>query len=560
MLQQNQQPKGPRHISAASLDTNASGMAESTISLGLSRFPSPPSSIPSTPLRSNFDTPSPSRSNFNTSSIVPLRKATKHEGPTPSSITATCPADVPPSMILGFSDAHIREQPHPSTSSHVSPYDWHEVAPSIDVDAMEDRLLPTSLITYLLQENKDHRKTNRTSYASTALTGISEMTYPPLMNHSVSGNMISATYSSGRVPPPNRPQNLLSPPSSFPQHSNLSITSNRISGDSETLHSTQGHPPIIRTASISRTLVPGTSIVGITPATLRNVFPSSQATSTHDSDTQRGMEKDLQRKLSTTYESGDELLVNYKSFNPDYSAALPSTGGTQRRFLEDSSRPDLNARDSIHSNKSAAPSFFSRISGISSIRRVFALRKVKPLPPVPIIPNIPTSVEDALQKEEELAPLPNLVNRTGVLRDFLDRGQHPQPGLANRSAPYDRDCYEHQPRKVVYLRPTPPRVLPSNGHPTISANLVPKKNKRLCMVISIFIIAALAALGAGVGATVGKNKKGKFNCPANLTGTSCTLGKFLFISFSENILKISVRCILCVYLQYPVQRSSPEHC
>ena len=536
MSQQNRQPKGPRHISAASLDTNASGIAESTISLGLSRFPSPPSSLPSTPRRSNFDTASPSRSSFNTTSIVPLPKATKHERPTPSSTPATSLANAAPSVIPSFSDAHVGEQPHPSTSSHISPYDWHGGV-SVDVDATEDRLLPTSFITSLLQENKDHRKTNRTSYASTALTNISEMTYPPLMNHSVSGNMISAQYSSGRVPPPHRLQDLLSPPSSFPQHSNLSNTSNRISGDSVTLHSTQGHPSMIRTASISRTPVPGTFVVGVTPATLRNMSPSSQATSTHDSDTLRGMEKGYQRKLSTAYESGDELLVNYKSFNPDYSPALPSTAGTQRRFLRDSSRPDPNTRNSMHSNKSAALSFLSRISGISSIRRVFVWRKVKPLPPVPIIPNIPISVEDAHRKEEELTPLPDLVNRAGVLRDLLDRDQHPhhsfisQSGFPGRSAPHDG--YEHHPRNVDFLgypRPASPRVLPPIDQPTISTNLVPGKNKRLCTVISIFIIAALAAVGAGVGATVGKNKQGKFDCPANFTGTSCHLGNYVYSS------------------------------
>lgn len=534
MLQPNRQPKGPRHLSAASLDTNASGIAESTISLGLSRFPSPPSSIPSTPQRSNFDPSSPSRSSFNTTSstsVVPLRKTTKHDRPTPSSTAATCLTNAAPSINPSLSDAHAREQPHPSTSSHISPYDWHGSASSIDVDATEDRLLPTSFITSLLQENKDHRKANRTSYSSTALTDISEMTYPPLMNHSSSGNIISARYSSGKVPPPHRPQDSRSPPSSFPQHSNLSNISSRISGDSETLHSTQGYPSIVRTPSISRN-PPGTFVVGTTPAIRRNVSPSNQTTSTHDSDTVRGMEKGYQTKLTTTSESGDELLV-YKSSNPDYSPALPSTAGTQRHFLRDSSRPDPNTRSSMHSNKSAAPSFFSRISGISSIRRVFAWRKVKPLPPVPIIPNIPISVEDAHRKEEELTPLPDLVNRAGVLRDLLDRDQHPhrsfisQPGLPDRSAPYDD--YEHPLKKVLFLGyslPASPRALSSNGQPIISTNLVPRKNKRLCMVISFFIVAALAAIGAGVGATVGKNKQGNFNCPTNFTGTSCNLGIF----------------------------------
>ncbi len=67
-----------RHVSAASVDTNASAIAESTISLGLSRFPEPPSSIPSTPIGTNFygNSPASSLRSFARPSappVVPLR-------------------------------------------------------------------------------------------------------------------------------------------------------------------------------------------------------------------------------------------------------------------------------------------------------------------------------------------------------------------------------------------------------------------------------------------------------------------------------------------------------
>ncbi|KAF8622911.1 hypothetical protein AX15_006672 [Amanita polypyramis BW_CC] len=68
----------------------------------------------------------------------------------------------------------------PRTSTTASPYDWHEGASSIDVDATEDQLLPTSFITSLLREDKGPWTGPRASFCSAAVSGISEMTYPPI--------------------------------------------------------------------------------------------------------------------------------------------------------------------------------------------------------------------------------------------------------------------------------------------------------------------------------------------------------------------------------------------
>ncbi|KAF8168004.1 hypothetical protein B0H34DRAFT_41501 [Crassisporium funariophilum] len=537
-------PKG--HYSAASLDTNASGLAESTISLGLSRFPEPPSSIPSTPLRSEFGggTPTPTRTTFNIPSAQhysPLRKTTPLAGPSNTSTSFTHFANRGPSFnpipASTSSTLHTGVATQPSTSSQaLSPYDWHDGASSIDVDAREDRLLPTSFITSLLQENKDSRTSQRTSYASDAISGISEMTYPPIRNQSDADNMISARYSSGRVLPYHIPQDSRQPPSSYSQ---VAKPSNRTSGDSETLHSSQEYPPIIGTASLSQGVrVPGASVVGVAPATLRtfSVSGTSNASSGMDTDTLRSTDKVFQRRLSTTFEAGNELTVDYKSFDP-YSPALPSTAGTRGRFFRESLRPDPEFRNSSHSNKSAAPTFISRISGIS-LRHVFGWRKVKPLPPVPIIPHIPLSMENAHRLQDQTTPLPDLVNRAGNLRELLEKGHYPHQSYNSyhvfpdpSSTSYN--TYEAEVRKLG-LPETRPMMAqrnppihndppPSSHRPATAKISVPKTRKRTCLIIGVILVAAIAAIGAGVGATVGRKKKSQFNCSGNFTGAACAL-------------------------------------
>ncbi|KAF8974019.1 hypothetical protein BDZ97DRAFT_1648312 [Flammula alnicola] len=537
-MSKNQKPQGPRHVSVASIDTNASGIAESTISLGLSRFPEPPSSIPSTPPRSNSDSLPPNSTSFSATSIrsaTELRKARLQERPSNPPVTSTRFANSGHSFKpTNRSVGSTADTPQPSSSSRVlSPYDWHDGASSIDVDATEDRLLPTSFITSLLQENKDLRKAKRASYASEAFSGISEMTYPPLVNRSGNDNMVSGDYSSGRIPPYRRPQDYRSPPSAYPQPT---MADNRMSGDSETLHSVQGYPSFARTASPSKTVpTPGISVVGETPTTLHsNRSGSSQISSTQDSDTITSLTKGYQNKLSTTYETGDELTVDYKTFNPTYSPALPSTAGTQRRFLRDSSRQDAT-RNSLHSHQSAAPSFISRISGIS-LRRIFTWRKVKPLPPVPMVPDMSLAVQNAHRKQEESAPLADLVNRAGVLRDLLDKGQHPHDSLNSYHVlpgpdpPTLNEAFEAEARKTKYsdfpqithLSPLHKEQSQSVHHLT-SSNMDTRKRRRMWVGFAIVLIAALVAIGTGVGVTVGRKKQPQFNCSGNFTGSACNL-------------------------------------
>lgn len=523
---QKQRAQVSRHVSAASVDTNASAIAESTISLGLSRFPEPPSSIPSTPVRPNFTGNSPASSlrSFARPSappVVPLRNF-KPQDKQSNLATSSIPSS---SSNPSFKPASSSSDPPQSSSASriISASDWHDGASSIDVDAAEDRLLPTSFITSLLQENQQLRKSKRGSYGSDAFSGISEMTYPPLVG--------------------NRPPNT----SSRPPPSSYTSPQNRMSGDSETLHSHQDHPFTFSTASVAR-VYPGNrvSAVGVAAATLHSTSDSSQMSSTRDSDTlggsTKGSTKGYQRKLSTAYESGDET-ADYKTFNPSYNQ--PAPGGAQRRLLQDTARQDPYSRDSLHSHQSAAPSFISRISGMS-LRRVFTWRKAKPLPPVPKIPDISLAAENAHRKDEESTPLPDLVNRAGVLRDLLDRGQHPHhsvssyhvlPAGADISSP--RETFQTETGKqgysnTSYTSQLSPLHKRSASPPVNSSsrNSPPSSRKRLWIIGSIIGILVLAAIGIGVGLSVGKKKTSASNCPGNFVGSLCNIGKFSTFPFS----------------------------
>lgn len=482
-----------RHIPAASLDTNASGIADSTISnssLRLSQFPPPPSSIP-TP--SEFGTPSPSRSLFSFSlqpSVHPSASPSDSQGFTGNSLTPSSP---------------------------LSPYDWHEGASSIDVDATEDRLLPTSFITSLLQQNSDLRKARRTSYASDAVSGISEITYPPPFNYPDADSSSSSQYPPGRH---HRPYVARNPPSAFaPIPEN-----NRISGDSETLHSTQEHSAILRTASVSRGLrVQGASVVGVAPATLHNISSSysDQDPERHDSIRKGGLR-----------EIDDDSIVDYKVSDSSRSPALPSSTGTQRLFFGNSTRqpPPQQFRESVHSSKSAAPSFISRISFANSLRRAFTWRRVKPLPPVPTVPHIPIATENEHRKVEESTPLPNLINRAGILHNLLEKGHHPHHSFTS---------YHEVPLSggVTTAFEVNRDSTPSNAWQA-SASALPTQarprsrpwspfwnNKRICLCLTLLIGVLLVGIITAVVTT--QRNQHSSTCANDLAGAACNLSMLI---------------------------------
>lgn len=520
-----------KHIPSASQDTNASGIADSTISYGeslrLSQFPNPPASVPTTPIISEFGTPSPVRNNFNlrTTSRVPERKQSSlksHAGPSaPDAYQYSAVGTESPVYSTHSQATTTHHQtgdlyPHPSSTSQIlSPYDWHDGASSIGMDAAEDQLLSTSFITSLLQESRGLRTNRRTSAASEALSGFSEMTYPPLASR-FSNGQTSPRYSPPVRTLPPRPQGARPPPTAFVP---IPEPPNRLSGDSDTIYSGMDNSSILGKASVTRFNVQGTSVVGIMPATLHSVDKSGGIPSCHDPD-----------DAHSTYKESHLPANNNNPYMVGSSMRRQNPQATQKR-------------GSMHSTKSSAPSFISRISSHRSIRRVLTWRRVKPLPPVPTIPNIPIAAESEHRRVDEAMPLPDLVNRAGTLQGLLEKGYYPHQSVRSyyiaskgeglTSAFDDGDTITRGTSTMDVPDPSRSRrplqnlinqlsKVPENYH--IKKNPIPRKKKRIYIILGVFLIVALAAVGTAIGLSVHGKKDSLPVCSGNLVGAACDLG------------------------------------
>lgn len=539
-----------RHISVASQDTTASAIADSTISYGeslrLSQFPNPPSSLPTTPVRSDYGAP-PGRSN-STAPLVPNRKRPPAGVVEPSSASAASggsgAADSTRSNYSGSALINSRPMvvlPYPPSlpSRALSPHDWHEGASSIDVDATEDRLLPTSFITSLLQENRSLRANHRLSVGSDAFSGISEMTYPPLSgyletqpNHSTNNPRFSSQIV--RSPSNQRPLGARPPPGAFMSIPELP---DRTSGDSAILyHQDPQQHSVIGTASVSRGLrVQGASVVGVMPATLHTVSSKHDtvATSNYSWGAINGVDDDK----SGANEFGGAA--------PRYSSALASTAAS--RFYRINSGAHQK-RESMHSAKSAAPSFLSRISSNRSFQRVFTpWRTAKPLPPVPLIPHIPVATEREHRRADEVRPLPELVHRAGALQGMLENGYHPHQSLNSYYTSHQLEGLtstfnDASTQETSGLGPHSRKLNPGEpwpDSPKIRRGFMPRKKKRALIILGIFIIVAIVAIGTAVGVAVRRKAYRLPNCSGNFTGVACDLGKPFHPRFATQMSHLS---------------------
>ncbi|KAJ6610096.1 hypothetical protein B0H10DRAFT_446921 [Mycena sp. CBHHK59/15] len=365
---------------------------------------------------------------------------------------------------------------------NISSYDWHEGASSIDVDATEHSLLSTSFITSLLRENPDPTgiRSHRTSIAS----DFSEMTYPPVR-----------TQISMRSPPSQRPQGGRPPPTSFQPIPESSV----LASDDDTLYS--NHDPIVGTTSVARPLR-GNHVVGVASATLRNIKSVSDAPSY----------------------GKDELDLDYTQHDSiPYSPALPSTAGLQTRFLPPTS---AEVRQSMHSTRSHAPSFMS--SSSKSLKKIFVWKK-KPLPPVPKIAHIPVAEEAEFKQKEEATPLSQLLIRSDALRAALDNGQHPHHSF-NSKAPGLMSAFEEN----SVMESFPNGQSPAMAHwgqaptgpssPQIKADRSKLKNRRIWIILGVFIVVAIAAVAAAVAVTLhNRRTEQSTSCSGNLVGAACNL-------------------------------------
>ncbi|KAJ7597137.1 hypothetical protein C8J56DRAFT_851127 [Mycena floridula] len=515
------------HVSRTSFDSN---IAESAISFsGLASFPAPPASIPNTPVHSSFPN-TPTRADFGDikSSPVSSIHASHYRKPVPPT------APLVPQRKPGPSSSKLRNEPRAASPASLSPYDWHDGASSIDVDAAEDRLLSTSFITSLLRENGDSQ-TRRSSVASDAISGISEMTYPPTSRFDHSNDRPPT------IPHPPLPQYKPlrggrprpAPPTSF---SPIPETSGQhdASDDSDTLYSNQDHyfPTLVRSASVQRRAI-GLQGASVAPATLRSISGSSR-----DASVQAARESSV-NELDT-----GQIAYHVQQSYP-FSPALPSTAGSQLHFLRDksssnTSQPD--ARQSVHSTKSFAPSFVSKISSVHrSLGRIFGRQSAKPLPPVPAIPHISVAAEREHRRAEAAMPLPDLMARAGALNGMLEKGYHPHESLTSyyhgnvdlaKSEAVSSGFEEYRDDDDWLRRPQPSGPLsPSQTWVSPDTALIkgfppqPKKprNKKVIPLVIAFIIIALIAIGAGVGVTLRRKTQSVPNCAGEFTGAACNL-------------------------------------
>ncbi|KAL0579097.1 hypothetical protein V5O48_002880 [Marasmius crinis-equi] len=491
-----------RHAAGPSIDTNASGFAESAISF--SAFPEPPSSIPSTPARSTFSGKSITNTRQSpVPSFRPLQPNRKKKNTT-----------------------LVKQQDTPPPSRPFSPHDWHEGASSIDVDATEDRLLSTSFITSLLQESSDGASTRtRRSVNSDAVSGFSEMTYPPPSRHFISASPVpststSPTTSSAKSPrsahhkyPSQRPTGSRPLPATFspiPEGSNRRSTLE----DDDTLDSTLDNgPTVIRSASRSQGFRGPVPAVGVAPATIRSLSGISGQTLTHDVDVLAPHDEEEGRRLVDHGNSRDSPEVHLRN--------LASAHNTP-------------SRQSFHSSKSFATSIISRIS--AGVARVVPWRRTKPLPPVPPLPRMPIPMNAENPNPEARVPLSDLATRADALNGLLEKGYHPhhsihsyddddlnKDGTQASMYTFSRDggVSRRSTRANAGTQTSLPKSDPkrkSKLRPLSSAN-----KKRYCIVLAVFIVVAGVAVGAGVGVSVSRKGPSLPKCSGQTTGMACDL-------------------------------------
>ncbi|KAJ3570256.1 hypothetical protein NP233_g4532 [Leucocoprinus birnbaumii] len=484
------------HTSKPSVDTTASGLAESAISF--SAFPEPPSSIPPTPIRSVFGSASPSVIN----SPVSLRYDTLVAGgsvPSTSNRYSRSTVDrdtnhAPPSPS-GKPETDVTSV----SGSNISPYDWHEGASSIDVDATEDRLLPTSFITSLLRENVGPRAANRASFSSDAFSGISEMTYPPrnpfldsLRESSAGPSHTTSPRQSQRGPLPRpigaRPRN------SF-QRGNVTEA-----GSSDV------HPRSAALASRENPRLGGRDVARKGSLLSQSTVVAELSDGSGRSAKKLAAYNEIEE---TEYDSQPDIQTNASS-----GLATSVTPLTRQR-----SNSYLNAdplhRESFHSIKSTAPSFMSRISSLR--RRALTWRR-KPLPPIPTIPRIAVTRNSS---EDEQAPLPELVSRANQLHGLLEKGYHPHQSMISHHTKNEHIAsgFDHVTIPDTISRHNSTRN--SSGKLRAVAWV---KNNKPWVTLGIFILIAIIAIAAAVGVTAQRNKLHKASdCQGNLGGADCNL-------------------------------------
>ncbi|TFK57185.1 hypothetical protein OE88DRAFT_1650808 [Heliocybe sulcata] len=565
------------HRSAASLTTNASGVADSTLSfasyatgeepLRLSQFPRPPSSVPSSPggtLRTM--TPVPAGRALDMPVVYPLtlrRNEITHDytdtaGP-PSynlhqrdtQILSSGPA--PPLTSRPSRRLPVPPSPSPTTPRALSPR-WHEGSSAIIVDPNEERLLSTSAITHLLSETESSssdsaidvpydlqvptgRPTASSSGHSDSQSGITEesqMTYPPPQRQTA--------YSANRSLP------RLVSVSSLGQNSRIFSQG---PGEANMLAYASNYT--LQDAAGSTVALMGHEDMSTRSSAFAGTI-SDHRQSTTSSTTplnpgfgrmaSRGTDYDERRLDIPEDVAGPSSMA--------YSPPLPSSAGTATP-----QKISHRSRQSFHSTKttkSYVSSLISKISstGARSVRH--AWRRAKPLPPVPMLPGHTIAQEREWKKLEESLPLPDLLNRAGALSSMLEKGHRPhrsESSLPRRPSQYVDDSppavaagewtmdasledSDQGARATGFWPMSRSRKhhrsrTADQGHlhssmdsPKLHGVRTPKKTNFRLLVMAglVLVIAAIVGTVAGV---LHHQQSSTPDCPGNATGVHCQL-------------------------------------
>lgn len=373
-----------------------------------------------------------------------------------------------------------------------SPHDWHDGASSITIDTiLEDRLLSTSFITTLLEENASIRSARRTSRNSEAFSGFSEISYPPVAS---AFRDIHVQFS------PLRTRMLRQPGWALPSAFTPIIESlNRLSEDS--VNQDYG----VKAAGFFNELhLKGSSSVHVTHA-----LPPSP--------------------------SAENLLDGYSQVDVDPykgTGILPSNpsslGTTSDEYLPEGSQA-AHGRQSIPSIRSLVPSWISRISSSRSIRRVMARRTVRPLPPVPIL-NHTCVVETDGREADEFESL-NPVNRS-VIVDY--GGNHSHRRRSSRFTPDKEEPFDDFMTVGLEMNFVQPKRSPQLERlfgdqwpwcfdtPMVKWDLLVQHQKRTFVILFVFLMVVFAAVGTTLGIVI-RRKGATPVCSAGLAGARCDL-------------------------------------
>lgn len=484
--QNHESERSSRHVSTLSYNTYASTFTtDSSIqeSSWSSRFPTPPVSVPISPA---FSIPSVGG---NTSTV---RNTLQVQGSTAPRLGGT-------GLRSNATSAHGSPayplRSHQPPASHVpSPHDWHDGASSITIDTiLEDRLLSTSFITTLLEENASIRSAQRTSRNSEAFSGFSEISYPPVAS---AFRDIHVQFS------PLRTRMLRQPGWALPSAFTPIIESlNRLSEDS--VNQDYG----VKAAGFFNELhLKGSSSVHVTHA-----LPPSP--------------------------SAENLLDGYSQVDVDPykgTGILPSNpsslGTTSDEYLPEGSQA-AHGRQSIPSIRSLVPSWISRISSSRSIRRVMARRTVRPLPPVPIL-NHTCVVETDGREADEFESL-NPVNRS-VIVDY--GGNHSHRRRSSRFTPDKEEPFDDFMTVGLEMNFVQPKRSPQLERlfgdqwpwcfdtPMVKWDLLVQHQKRTFVILFVFLMVVFAAVGTTLGIVI-RRKGATPVCSAGLAGARCDLSR-----------------------------------